>query len=221
MAYEKIGWKDYPDKTTPMNAKNFSHMDDGIFENSVAIGDVSTIASIGDGTCAGAIASCADAIESCTDAIESCFQSVSEGKSLVASAITDKGVETAEDATFETMAENITSIFSSLLLVNSTGISQYGTITLNGTFPCTLTATQKGVMIGMVGAGGGAATTFSSSCTKNGVAQSAKATMGLSWLYAVEVEEGDIVTLNAIASSGSTTYTAYPRIQSILAFFSH
>lgn len=40
------------------------------------------------------------------------FQSVSDGKALVASAITDKGVETAPDATFETMAENISNISS-------------------------------------------------------------------------------------------------------------
>lgn len=33
--------------------------------------------------------------------------SVSEGKSLIAAAVTDKGVKTAADATFQTMAENI------------------------------------------------------------------------------------------------------------------
>lgn len=37
-------------------------------------------------------------------------KSVSDGKSLVASAITDKGVETASDATFATMATNISAI---------------------------------------------------------------------------------------------------------------
>ena len=38
------------------------------------------------------------------------FQSVSIGKSLIASAITDKGITTAADATFQTMADNIYSI---------------------------------------------------------------------------------------------------------------
>ena len=38
------------------------------------------------------------------------FQSVSDGKALVASAITDKGVQTASDATFQTMAKNIAEI---------------------------------------------------------------------------------------------------------------
>ena len=44
--------------------------------------------------------------------MNSCFQSVSEGKSAIASAITDKGVSTASDATFQTMASNIDSIIS-------------------------------------------------------------------------------------------------------------
>ena len=42
--------------------------------------------------------------------LDSCFQSVSNGKSLIASAITGKGVSTASDATFQTMANNIGSI---------------------------------------------------------------------------------------------------------------
>lgn len=40
-------------------------------------------------------------------------KSVSDGKELVADAITEKGVETATDATFETMAENIKQIQTS------------------------------------------------------------------------------------------------------------
>lgn len=40
-------------------------------------------------------------------AIDELFTSVSDGKSLIASAITDKGVPTAEDATFQQMADNI------------------------------------------------------------------------------------------------------------------
>lgn len=41
---------------------------------------------------------------------EECFQSVSNGKALVASAITGKGVTTASDAAFSTMANNINNI---------------------------------------------------------------------------------------------------------------
>jgi hypothetical protein len=42
--------------------------------------------------------------------IEECFQSVSDGKSLVAAAITGKGVTTAADASFSVMAGNIANI---------------------------------------------------------------------------------------------------------------
>lgn len=45
-----------------------------------------------------------------------CFQSVSDGKALVASAITDKGVKTAPDATFATMAANIDAIETEMSL---------------------------------------------------------------------------------------------------------
>ena len=44
------------------------------------------------------------------DAVTELFTSVSEGKSLVAAAVTDSGIETAADATFATIAENIGNI---------------------------------------------------------------------------------------------------------------
>ena len=44
--------------------------------------------------------------------VDDLFTSVSNGKELVANAITDKGVDTATDATFATMAENIGKIAS-------------------------------------------------------------------------------------------------------------
>lgn len=43
-------------------------------------------------------------------AMKEVFQSVSNGKSLIASAITDKGVDTSADASFATMAQNIGNI---------------------------------------------------------------------------------------------------------------
>ena len=48
-----------------------------------------------------------------TDATNSLKTSVSNGKSLIASAITDKGISTASDATFQTMASNIRAIKAS------------------------------------------------------------------------------------------------------------
>lgn len=40
MSYEKIGWKDYPSTSTPINAKNMNHMDEGIFENANQISEI-------------------------------------------------------------------------------------------------------------------------------------------------------------------------------------
>ena len=60
--------------------------------------------------------------------IDDCFQSVSDGKALVASAITGKGITTASDATFETMAANIGSIKQ----LESDSGSVYITVASNG-----------------------------------------------------------------------------------------
>ena len=48
-----------------------------------------------------------NAVDTLNKNMNEVFQSVSSGKALVASAITDKGVNTASDATFQTMADNI------------------------------------------------------------------------------------------------------------------
>lgn len=55
--------------------------------------------------------------------LDACFQSVSEGKSLIAAAVTDKGVPTAADDTFQVIAENIQKIQS------SDGLYLYNTFT--------------------------------------------------------------------------------------------
>ena len=65
----------------------------------------SNISDIGDGTITGAI-------DSLNDTVNDCFQSVSDGKALLASAITDKGIDTPSDATFAEMAENIANIIA-------------------------------------------------------------------------------------------------------------
>lgn len=48
--------------------------------------------------------------ESVSEKVDECFQSVSNGKELIASAITDKGISTDATATFEQMASNISDI---------------------------------------------------------------------------------------------------------------
>ena len=68
-----------------------------------------------------------------TDACEELKTSVSEGKSLIAAAVTDKGVQTAADATFQTMATNISSIAAQeYVTVFFSGNSQSCTITFYG-----------------------------------------------------------------------------------------
>ena len=60
--------------------------------------------------------------------------SVSEGKSLVAAAVTGKGVSTAADATFQTMSDNIKklSVFTRVKRVSDTLNCTYSGYRLNG-----------------------------------------------------------------------------------------
>ena len=55
--------------------------------------------------------------------LNSLKSSVSEGKSLVAAAVTDKGVTTAADATFQTIADNI----GKLVIASGPAVKQYMT----------------------------------------------------------------------------------------------
>ena len=54
-----------------------------------------------------------DAIDQLNDNVNDLFQSVSDGKELIAEAITDKGVATSANASFETMANSIEQINTS------------------------------------------------------------------------------------------------------------
>ena len=58
--------------------------------------------------------------------LDELFQSVSNGKGLIASAITDKGVETLADATFETIAKNISNIAARDLSVIYSALNKHG-----------------------------------------------------------------------------------------------
>lgn len=70
---------------------------------------------------------------SIVNAIKEVFQSVSNGKSLIASAITDKGVDTSNTDTFTTMAENILNIVGgSGDLTDIYNALQYHNLLVNG-----------------------------------------------------------------------------------------
>lgn len=83
-------------------------------------------------------------IKELTQKVEECFQSVSNGKALVASAITDKKITTDANATFETMANNIRAlklgsgnattgdVLSGKTFTNSDGVEYTGTMTNQG-----------------------------------------------------------------------------------------
>ena len=81
-------------------------------------------------------------IKAVNETVDTLKKSVSDGKTKVANAITDKGVETATDATFDVMAENISKIetgggelHGATLAVSTTDSVLFGqtvTLTLNG-----------------------------------------------------------------------------------------
>lgn len=82
-------------------------------------------------------------IKTVNETVDTLKKSVSDGKTKVANAITDKGVETATDATFDVMAENISKIetgggelHGATLAVSTAESALFGktvTLTLNGT----------------------------------------------------------------------------------------
>ena len=88
--------------------------------------------------------------------VEECFRSVSDGKALLASAITDKGVTTAQDATFAIMAENIAriagvSVTDSIKISETAGATQGSTATAS----LELDANQKYIIISFANGGVG------------------------------------------------------------------
>lgn len=105
-------------------------------DGTVTIEDATTYSQTGD------IFGSAD-LNAITLAVNECFQSVSNGKTLLASAITDKRVATDATATFSQMAENIskivlgsgnatkTDVLSGKTFTNDDGIEYTGSMTNN------------------------------------------------------------------------------------------
>lgn len=111
--YTRINWKNGEDGNTPLNENNLNKMDAAIDEID---NRVLELANSGGGSGGGSITVDSELSETSENPVQNkvitaklneVFQSVSDGKSLVASAITDMGVATDADETFEIMAENI------------------------------------------------------------------------------------------------------------------
>lgn len=90
-----------------------------------------------------------EGIEGVNQKVADLFQSVSNGKTLIASAITDKGVTTSNIATFQTMANNIRAIPSSSEVVtytvtnnltNCSTDNDVATVIANNSYSATITA---------------------------------------------------------------------------------
>lgn len=142
-------------------------------------------------------------------AVEELKKSVSDGKVLVASAITGKGVTTAADATFATMASNIGSIM--------VGIDTSGTTSVAGDILVGKTAGSKGSIItGTMKDNGAVNQSLSANGTytipagyHNG---SGKVTQNLTTKSATTITPGDTVQTIAAGQylSGAQTIAAVP-----------
>lgn len=70
--YDKINWKNRSEgKTTKISAERLNHMDNQIFDNANAIGNVEKIADIGDGTLCGAAESLKGTTDKLTQSLNS------------------------------------------------------------------------------------------------------------------------------------------------------
>ena len=116
--YERVNWEDLPSKNTPINAENLNKMDEAIDKLDDKIVELEEGGGSGSGADVEYLEKEIGELENLSTnfkenlvgAINEVFQSVSDGKVKIASAITDMGVETASDATFAQMADNITLI---------------------------------------------------------------------------------------------------------------
>lgn len=98
--------------------KNNKDLIDGITTSKINVSDIiSNLIQVQENTTSGKLV---DAL-----VVKEVFQSVSDGKELIASAITDKGVQTDADASFTVMADNIGQIFSYNNIVTDVFVCNY------------------------------------------------------------------------------------------------
>jgi len=154
------------------------------------------------------------------DAIEEVFQSVSNGKELIADAITDKGVETSATDTFETMATNISQISSGKTYTTKKLLLQETTQhnTRNATYTYNYTATADGAiqLVYYDWNNGGAKWEFTIKDSSGNVKSTTSYTKIASYGHTdatnlVELNAGDSIScvFSNVKDDGTSTYIRY------------
>ena len=110
---------DIYETTDPAHADLLNQVAKEIFENTLVLNNA-----IAHDALKGSLQ---EQIDDISENVEKCFQSVSDGKKLVANAITDKGITTSIDAEFATMAINIGKIKSTPNLQSKSAVLDTGT----------------------------------------------------------------------------------------------
>lgn len=90
--YDKINWKNRSEgKTTKISAERLNHMDNQIFNNANAIGNVEKIADIGDGTLCGAAETLKETAEKLTQSLSDVNSNLSKIQSGVTTTVGSSG----------------------------------------------------------------------------------------------------------------------------------
>jgi hypothetical protein len=151
--------------------------------------------------------------DSVVDAINELFTSVSDGKSALAAAITDKGVATAATDTFADMAQNIEDIpiGTSKNTQIASGVNRTANTSATAISGQTITVSKTGVYdVYWAGFRSSTSGTFSTQLYINGTAygstQSTWSNHGQAiHLSNVSLSQGDVLTIRAV-SRGSSYY---------------
>ena len=151
--YDKINWKNRSEgKTTKISAERLNHMDNQIFNNANAIGNVEKIADIGDGTLCGAAETLKETAEKLTQSLANIMPSGDMNILFnFSNRATDGGLYLTNSVY---MPKNLTFTLSSANFLGSSGnFASQVTVNRNGNY-INLTAENPafaGLMVSCVG----------------------------------------------------------------------
>lgn len=172
-------------------------------------------------------------------ALNQVFQSVSNGKRVIASAITDRGINTAADATFQTMAKNIgnlsrptgnaaaAQVLAGYTFSNAAGTGLTGTMTNRGAVKSTLNAGKSYTIPAGYHNGTGTVTANSLASQTAANATAAQITSGYTaWVNGVKVtgsgadntsqyNAGYSAGVNSVNKSASGSFAATMEVKKI------